>query len=123
MAVGLIVNEIVSSAELEADAERVRARIEEMAAGYAEPQQVINYYLSNAEQRQQIEMAVLEDQVVDHILDSAQIEEVASNYNDVISGRAIAPEVEEGAEDADASDSGPEPASPTTDKSTDKSAE
>jgi trigger factor len=92
VSVGLIVNEIVSKAELAADPERVKQRIEEMAAGYAEPQQVIDYYLSNAEQRQQIEMAVLEDQVVDHILDQATIEEVVSNYNDVISGQAIAPE-------------------------------
>jgi len=29
---------------------------------------------------------------VDHILDQASIEEVVSNYNDVISGQAIAPE-------------------------------
>jgi len=92
VAVGLIVNEIVSKAELSADPERVKLRIEEMASGYAEPQQVINYYMSNAEQRQQIEMAVLEDQVVDHILEQASIEQVASNYNDVISGQAIAPE-------------------------------
>ncbi len=92
VSVGLIVNEIVSKAELTADAEKVKARIEEMAAGYAEPQQVINYYMSNAEQRQQIEMAVLEDQVVDHILEAASIEEVVSNYNDVISGQAIAPD-------------------------------
>jgi trigger factor len=92
VAVGLIVNEIVSKADLSADPERVKQRIEEMASGYAEPAQVINYYMSNAEQRQQIEMAVLEDQVVDHILDQASIEEVVSNYNDVISGQAIAPE-------------------------------
>jgi len=102
--VGLIVNEIVRDADLQADPERVKARIEEMAAGYAEPQQVINYYMSNAEQRQQIEMAVLEDQVVDHILERASIETIASNYNDVISGRAIEPEgedVEVGDGDAD----------------------
>jgi hypothetical protein len=43
-----------------------------------------------------IEMAVLEDQVVDHIMASAEIEEVVSNYTDVISGAAIAPPVEEG---------------------------
>jgi hypothetical protein len=37
-----------------------------------------------------IEMAVLEDQVVDLIMEQASIEEVVSNYTDVISGAAIA---------------------------------
>ncbi|MEC8347386.1 MAG: hypothetical protein VXZ70_05085, partial [Pseudomonadota bacterium] len=38
-----------------------------------------------------IEMSVLEDQVVDHILSAANIEEVLANYADVISCAAIAP--------------------------------
>jgi trigger factor len=102
VAVGLIVNEIVQSADLHPDPEKVKARIEEMAAGYAEPQQVINYYMSNSEQRQQIEMAVLEDQVVDHILQQASVEEVATNYTDIISGKAIADPEESDASTDDA---------------------
>ena len=34
-------------------------------------------------------MAVLEDQVVDHIMGSAEVEEVVANYADVISGAAV----------------------------------
>ncbi|HTO57550.1 MAG TPA: hypothetical protein VMJ74_07135, partial [Pseudomonadales bacterium] len=45
----------------------------------------------NEAQLSQIEMAVLEDQVVEHILASANVSEVDSSYADVISGRAIAP--------------------------------
>lgn len=93
--VGLVVNEIVSSKELQADAERVRERIETLAEGYAEPQQVINWYYSNQEQLQQIEMAVLEDQVVDYVADQASVETVPSNYRDVISGKALEPEADE----------------------------
>ena len=47
-------------------------------------------------------MSVLEDQVVDHILSAAVIEEVIASYADVISGAAIAPpqdETESGADD------------------------
>lgn len=93
--VGLVVNEIVTSNKLEPDAERVRERIETLAAGYAQPDQVVSYYYSNPEQLQQIEMAVLEQQVVDHILDKAAVEIVPATYQDVISGAAIAPEAEE----------------------------
>jgi trigger factor len=102
VAVGLVVNEIVTSAKLEASAERVRERIEVMASEYAEPQQVVNWYYGNPEQLQQIEMAVLEDEVVDHVLSSAQVEPVPSSYQDVMAGKAIAePEAETGAETDD----------------------
>ena len=89
--VGLIVNEVISSASLSADAEKVDAKLEELAAPYGEPDQVIEWYRSNPEQMSNIEMSVLEDQVVDHILSAANIEEVAASYADVISGAAIAP--------------------------------
>jgi len=90
--VGLVVNEIVSSKELKADPEQVRERIETMAEGYAEPQQVINWYYSNQEQLEQIQMAVLEDQVVDYVVGQASVEAVVSNYRDVVSGKALEPE-------------------------------
>jgi trigger factor len=90
--VGLVVNEIVSSAPIEVSADKVREHIERLAQGYSEPQQVINWYYGNAEQLQQVEMAVLEDQVVDHVLDKARIEPVPSSYQDIVSGKALAPE-------------------------------
>ncbi len=95
VSVGLIVNEIVTSGELKADEDRVKARVEELAAGYADPSQVVSYYYSNPEQLQQIEMAVLEDQVVDHILEQAAVEVVTTTYQDALTGAAIAPEPEE----------------------------
>lgn len=96
VSVGLVVNEIVTSADLKPDAAKVRTRVETLAAGYSEPGQVVSYYYSNPEQLQQIEMAVLEDQVVEHILERATVEVVSTSYKDLISGAAIAPETEEG---------------------------
>ena len=89
--VGLIVNEVISSASLKADSEKVEAKLEELAAPYGEPEQVIEWYRGNPEQMSNIEMSVLEDQVVDHILSAANVEEVLASYADVISGAAIAP--------------------------------
>ena len=40
---------------------------------------------------QNLEMGVLEDQVVDHIISKAEVEEVVADYDSVISGAAIAP--------------------------------
>ena len=69
--------------------------MEELAAPYGEPDQVIEWYRGNPEQMSNIEMSVLEDQVVDHILSAANIEEVLANYADVISGAATAPPQED----------------------------
>ena len=90
VAVGLIVSELVSSKGLEADSDKVRARIESIAEQYAEPQQVINWYYGNDEQLRQIEMAVLEEQVIDEVMEQAAVESFDSSYNDIISGRAFA---------------------------------
>jgi trigger factor len=88
--VGLVVNEIISTKGLVSDPARVRSRIEELAKAYVQPEQVINWYYSNQEQLSQIEMAVLEDQVVEHILDNANVIEGESTYDEIISGRALA---------------------------------
>jgi trigger factor len=63
--------------------------VEDIASTYVQPEQVINWYYSNETQLSQIEMAVLEDQVVDHILENASVSEIDSTYDDVIGGRAI----------------------------------
>jgi len=100
VSVGLIVRQIVDKAELEPDADRVKERIETMAQQYAEPQQVVNWYYSNHEQLHQIEMAVLEEQVIEHVLDNAAVEKVQSNYEDIMAGTAIqTPEAEDGEDD------------------------
>jgi trigger factor len=103
--VGLIVNEVISAGELVADAEKVDAKLQELAAPYGEPDQVIEWYRSNPEQMGNIEMSVLEDQVVDHIMASAEVEEVVASYSEVISGAAIAPPAIEGEDDDSTSES------------------
>lgn len=117
--VGLVVNEIISSAELSASAEKVRARIESLAEGYEQPQQVVNWYYSNQEQLQQIEMAVLEDEVVSHVLEKAQVEVVASSYQDVVSGKAV-PEPEEDADSAAAGSEAAAASEPESGQSSEK---
>ncbi len=87
--VGLVLNEIIDSREIRPAAELVRAKIEAEARNYAQPQQVVDWYYSNHQQLQQIEMAVLEDQVIEQILAQAQVTEFASDYEAVISGRAF----------------------------------
>ena len=81
---GLIVGEIVKSAKLKPDAKRVKTMIEEIASTYQEPKEVVDYYSGNQELMTGVESAVLEDQVVDHILSQAKVSDVETNYDEII---------------------------------------
>ena len=81
---GLIISEIVSQAELKVDAEQVKAEITSMAASYEQPEQVEQYYYQNEELMNSLRMKVLEDQVVDHILDKADVKEVTLSYQELM---------------------------------------
>ena len=85
---GLIVGEIVKSAKLKPDSKRVRAMIEEIASTYQEPKEVVEYYSGNQELMAGVESAVLEDQVVDHILSQAKVSEVETSYDEIIKANA-----------------------------------
>ena len=77
-------NAAIESADLKPDEEKVEALIEEMASAYQEPEQVREYYNSNPQQKAQVEALALEDQVVEKVLESAQVSEVESNYEEVV---------------------------------------
>jgi trigger factor len=84
VALGLIVGEIIKTAKLKPEAKRVKAMIDEVASTYQEPQEVVEYYNSNPELMAGVESAVLEDQVVDHILTKAKVTDEESTYDEVI---------------------------------------
>src|SRR5690625_6565142 len=69
VSLGLIVGEIIKENDIQVDPAKVRAMVEELASTYEEPEQVVEYYYSNRELLAGVESAVLEDQVVEHILD------------------------------------------------------
>lgn len=82
---GLVMAEIIAKHELKADADNVKAAIEEMASTYQDPQEVIEYYYGNQQQLAQVESKVLEDQVVEKLLESAKITENECSYQEAIS--------------------------------------
>ena len=71
--------------DLKADSERVRQIIEERAAIYKEPSQVVNWFYSNEEQLKNIESVSLEEQVIDILLSEAKSIEEEISYEESIS--------------------------------------
>jgi len=84
VALGLIVGEIVRKENIRVDGDRVRKQVEEIAESYETPKDVINWYYGNPEQLRQIEMAVLEEQVVENVIKDAAITEKPVSYQDAV---------------------------------------
>ncbi|MCE3025889.1 trigger factor [Salinicola sp. DM10] len=82
--VGLLLAEVIKQNELEASDDEIRARAEELATQYQQPEQVIEQYLKNDELKNQIKSAVLEDKAVDKLLAQAQVKDVSMSYEDVL---------------------------------------
>lgn len=81
---GLLVSELVRTADLQAKPEQVRARIEEFAQNYEQPAQVVAYYLSDRQRRAEIEAIVLEDNVVDHVVSKAQVADENVSFDEIM---------------------------------------
>ncbi|MDC9719834.1 MAG: trigger factor [Gammaproteobacteria bacterium] len=86
--VGLLAAEIIQQNEFKADEEKVKALVEEMAQGYQDPQEFIDHYMNNNDQRSQLDGVVLEDQVVEHLLAAATVTDVAVDYKTAVEPEA-----------------------------------
>lgn len=84
IALGLILSELIRSKELKADAEKVRARVEELASTYDEPQQVIDWYYGDKSRLSQVESLVLEDAVVDWVYSQVEVTEKSGSFDEVM---------------------------------------
>jgi trigger factor len=86
VALGLIIAEVVKGNGLKVDPQRVQSTIEDIAASYEDPREVVSVYSSNREQRSALEGVVLEEQVVDWVLSQVQVVEEQSSFKAVTEG-------------------------------------
>lgn len=84
VALGLLVGELSRSLEIKLDPARVDETLEELAAGYEQPEQVVRYYRSNREAMAGVEGLVLEDQVVESILEQASVERTDMTFDQIM---------------------------------------
>jgi len=75
VAMGLIFSEIVEHQDIKPDADKVKQRIEKMAASYEQPEAFVQWYYSSRERLRQVESMVVEEQVVEMLLEGADIKE------------------------------------------------
>jgi trigger factor len=70
---GLVVAELVRANDLRAKPERVKAHIEELAASYEKPAEVMRWYYSDNRRLAEVEAVVIENNVTDFVLGKAKV--------------------------------------------------
>ena len=81
---GLVLAELVGKLGLKVNADKVREAIEELASTYQDPEEVVNWYYSSQEQLASVESRVLEDQMVEKLLERANIIEKPCSYQEAL---------------------------------------
>ena len=100
--IGLLAAEIIQQNDFKADEDKVQSLVQEMAQGYQDPQEFIDYYMNNAEQRGQLDGVILEDQVVEHLLVAASVTDVVVDYKTAVEpeGKDVTDDEAESSEEA-----------------------
>ncbi len=88
VSLGLIMGEVIKANNLEVDADRLKEKVEQVAADYEDPKKVVDWYYSNKEQLSQLENVVLEEQVVDWVLGQVKVENEQTSFAGLTSGAA-----------------------------------
>ncbi|CAM3297200.1 trigger factor [Halomonas lysinitropha] len=82
--VGLLLAEVIKRHELEATDDEIKAKVEELAQQYQDPEQVVEYYLGNDQLKTQVQSAVLEEKAVDALLEQASVKDVEMSYQQAL---------------------------------------
>jgi len=83
VALGLLMSELVRTANLKVSRESVQEKLNELAATYSNPDEVRRAYLQNAEMMRQIESQVLEQQAIDWVIGQAKVSEKPSSFSEL----------------------------------------
>lgn len=87
VALGMLISEIVRQNGLQADPARVRAEVENQAANYDDPEEVIRWYYSDPTRLSSVENVVLEDAVVDWVMGQATVTDKDSSFAELMQGQ------------------------------------
>lgn len=83
---GLIVAEIVKKHALQAKPDQIRKQIEEFAATYENPAEVVRWYFSDKNRLAEVEALVVEQNVVDWVLANGQVTDKALTFDELMAG-------------------------------------
>jgi trigger factor len=81
---GLVVAELVRAHNLHATPEKVKAHVEELAASYEKPAEVVRWYFGDNRRMAEVEALVIENNVTDFVLGQAKVSEKAISFDELM---------------------------------------
>lgn len=88
VALGLLMSELVRSANLKVSRESVQEKLNELAGSYSDPEEVRRAYLQNPDMMRQIESQVLEQQAIDWVMGQAKVTDKPTTFSELTKFRA-----------------------------------
>lgn len=82
--IGLVMAEIAHQNEIRIDEERVRRQVQDIAETYEHPEQVVQLYNSNEQLLESVRNMVLEEQVIDWIMENANVTEKTLTFKEMM---------------------------------------
>ncbi len=81
---GLVVAELVRANELHAKPEQLKAHIDELAASYEKPADVVRWYFSDNKRLAEVEAIVIENNVTEFVMGKAKVSEKAVSFDELM---------------------------------------
>ena len=84
VSLGLILAEVVKTEKLQATPEQVRSMVEETAASYEQPEEVIRWYYAQPQRLQEVEGVAIENNVVAWVLSKAKVTDKVAVFDELM---------------------------------------
>ena len=81
---GLVVAELVRQNDLQAKPEQIKQHVEELAASYEKPAEVVRWYYSDTRRLGEVEAIVIENNVTDFVLSKAKVTDKKVEFDELM---------------------------------------
>jgi len=81
---GLVVSELVRVNDLQAKPEQIKSHIDELAASYEKPADVVRWYYGDNRRMAEVEAIVIENNVTDFVLSKAKVSDKAITFDELM---------------------------------------
>jgi trigger factor len=85
---GLVVAEVVRANNLQAQPDQLKAHIDELAASYEKPEDVVRWYFSDRQRLAEVEAVVIENNVADFVLGKAKVTNKDVTFDELMGAAA-----------------------------------
>jgi trigger factor len=84
VSLGLLLAEVVKAGDIKLDQAQLKAKVEEIAQVYHNPEQVVQWYYQNPEMLSEVESLVLEEAAINFLLEKAKVVEKKLSFEEVV---------------------------------------